>query len=259
MNVEIINPEAVRDLYKNHGMFACTCYNTPEKYAEKVGQTCSKNNHYSGSRCEYIKFKITNLDRGTSEQALRHEIGTDIPFEYQDNYSFFDYSQSIINVPADEIVKNMASFRYIDKSGFKWEVPKAIKQIPAARLMYDELMEQINATRTKILDTLTKNGVASNVANEAVNFVLPRATTTDFVIGFTPEALINFCHKRLCSRAQEFINQLAKLMKSEIAKYNPVFAEELVPYCEHYLWCPEGKASCGRKPTRDELIITLKK
>ena len=26
MKVEIINPEQVADLYKNHGEFACTCY-----------------------------------------------------------------------------------------------------------------------------------------------------------------------------------------------------------------------------------------
>ena len=59
MKVKIINPEQVRDLYRNHGQFAATCYNTPEKYAEKVGRSCGETNHRSGSRCEYIKFQIT--------------------------------------------------------------------------------------------------------------------------------------------------------------------------------------------------------
>lgn len=87
MNVEIKNPEVLTNLYHNHGVFAATCYNTPEKYADKVGKSCEDDGHMSGSRCEYIKFKITGLDRGTSEQCLRHEIGTAVPFEEQDNYS----------------------------------------------------------------------------------------------------------------------------------------------------------------------------
>ena len=66
MKVEIINPEVLTDLYKNHGVFACTCYNTPEKYADKVGKACQQDGHMSGSRCEYIKFRITGLDRGTA-------------------------------------------------------------------------------------------------------------------------------------------------------------------------------------------------
>lgn len=68
MQVEILNPDVVRDLYKNHGVFACVCYNTPEKYAERVGQSCQDNGHFSGSRCEYIKFRIKDIDRGTAEQ-----------------------------------------------------------------------------------------------------------------------------------------------------------------------------------------------
>ena len=57
MKVELINPEVVANLYKNHGVFACTCYDTPEQYAEKVGKSCVADGHMSGSRCEYIKFR----------------------------------------------------------------------------------------------------------------------------------------------------------------------------------------------------------
>ena len=103
MKVEIINPEIVENLYHNHGVFACTCYNTPEKYAAKVGKSCEQDGHMSGSRCEYIKFKISDLDRGTAEQALRHEIGTEIPYEFQDNYSFADFSDLIKDVSPDQI------------------------------------------------------------------------------------------------------------------------------------------------------------
>lgn len=253
MVVEIINPEVLVNLYKNHGVFACTCYDTPEKYAEKVGKSCVADGHMSGSRCEYIKFRISGLDRGTAEQALRHELGTVVPYEFQDNYSFADYSELIKDVSPDQIVKNMASFRYIDKDGFEWVTPKEIEKRPAAKERYDWLMNTINGIREEIREILIEDGCTPGAATEAANFTLPRATTTSFVIGFTPEALIHFCHKRLCTRAQEFIQELAMQMKAAVRSVSPEFAQELVPQCKHLLWCPEGKRCCGAAPTKQEL------
>ena len=258
MNVEIINPEVVENLYHNHGVFACTCYNTPEKFATQVGKICQHDGHMSGSRCEYIKFKISGVDRGTAEQALRHEIGTDVPYEFQDNYSFSDYSELVKDVSPDQIVKNMASFRYIDKDGFEWETPATIKNSHKAKLIYDDLMLFINAQRKAIKEALEEDGIKPKMATQDANFVLPRATKTEFVIGFTPEALIHFCHKRLCTRAQEFVREMAKLMKKEVAKYSEEFAKELVPHCQHLLWCPEGEHCCSAYPTKKELVNLLK-
>ena len=258
MNVEILNPEVLTNLYHNHGLFACTCYNTPDKFADKVGKSCEDEGHMSGSRCEYIKFKITGLDRGTSEQCLRHEIGTAVPFEEQDNYSFSEYSELVTDVSPDQIVKNMASFRYIDKEGFSYEIPATIVKCTKAEAKYRYLMEIINDYRTLIKDALVEDGVPEKRAVQDANFVLPRATTTEFVIGFTPEALIHFCHKRLCTRAQEFIRELAVKIKQEVSKYNAEFASELVPHCQHLLWCPEKKHGCGAYPTRAEVQNILK-
>lgn len=259
MEVKIINPEVLTNLYNNHGQFACVCYDTPERFAEKVGKSCQNDGHMSGSRCEYIKFKVTGLDRGTSEQCLRHEIGTSVPYDMQDNYAISEYSELVKDISPDQIVKNMASFRYIDKNGFEWETPKNIKNISAAKIIYDGLMEDINTARAAIKEILLENGIEEKKAVEDANFVLPRATLTEFVIGFTPEALIHFCHKRLCVRSQEFIRKLAKLMKKEVMKYNEDFAKELVPQCQHLLWCPEKSMSCGARPTKVELIATLEK
>lgn len=253
MKVEIINPEVVENLYSNHGVFACTCYNTPEEYAEKVGMSCQNDGHMSGSRCEYIKFKVSELDRGTAEQALRHEIGTVIPYEFQDNYSFADYSELVKDVSPDQIVKNMASFRYIDKDGFGWETPATIMKCEKAKAIYDNVMTFINEGRRDIKAALEESGVDAKRATQDANFVLPRATKTEFVIGFTPEALIHFCHKRLCTRAQEFIRQMAQQMKTEVAKYSERFAKELVPQCQHLLWCPEGKRCCGAYMTKEQM------
>lgn len=252
MKVEILNPEVLRNLYKNHGQFACVCYNTPEKHAEKVGKDCQETGHVSGSRCEYIKFRISDLDRGTAEQCLRHEVGVYVPFEYQDNYSFADYAEVVKNIPSDQIVKNMASFRYIDKDGFKWETPADIQMYPDIKVFYDGLMQYINGARRMLKKMLEAKGIDPKKATEDVNMVLPRATKSEFVIGMTPEALIHWCQQRLCNRTQEFIRYLAHLIVSEIRPINPRFADECVPKCKHLLWCPEGKRSCGMYPTKEE-------
>lgn len=257
MNVTILNPEVLQNLYRNHGVFACTCYDTPEKFAEKVGKTCEREGHMSGSRCEYIKFKIDGLDRGTAEQCLRHEIGAQVPIECQDNYSFSEYAELVKDVSPDQIVKNMASFRYIDKDGFQYDTPATIKRCDKANEAYVRLMNTINSSRKEIKDALVESGVPEKRAVQDANFVLPRATTTSLVIGFTPEALIHFCHKRLCTRAQEFVRELAIKMKEACYKYNEEFASELVPHCQHLLWCPEKGHSCHAFPTRDEMIRIL--
>ena len=258
MKVEILNLDVLKDLYKNHGVFACTCYDTPEKYAEKVGKSCEKDGHMSGSRCEYIKFRITDVDRGTAEQCMRHEIGVSFPFEDMDNYSFDSYSDKVIDVSPDQIVKNMGSFRYIDKEGFSYTTPKEIKANFSASTLYDYIMESIESARKEIKMILEDAGVNEKRANECANFVLPRATESTLTIGFTPEALIHFMHKRLCNRAQPEIRNLAIMMRDAIEEINPDFSHELVPHCAYLLWCPESKKmTCGKFPTKDEVLELL--
>ena len=253
MEVKILNPDILKNLYKNHGEFACTCYATPDKYAEKVGKACETNGHMSGSRCEYIKFRITDIDRGTAEQCMRHEIGVSFPFEDMDNYTFDEYSEKVIDVSPDQIVKNMGSFRYIDKSGFTYTTPEEIENNKRARIIYDTLMCYINTARNDLKDALNGADIDAKRINECINFVLPRATNSTLTIGFTPEALLQFMHKRLCKRAQPEIRKLAVLIKKSIEECNPEFAKELVPHCSHLLWCPEGNMSCGAYPTKNEL------
>ena len=253
MEVKILNPEVLKSLSYNHGVFACTCYNTPEKYADRVGKSCGENGHMSGSRCEYIKFRLTNIDRGTAEQFMRHEIGVSVPYEEMDNYSFADYSELVVDVSPDQIVKNMGSFRYIDKDGFTYTTPNEIEQAYSVKLEYNKVMRAIEKSRKKIKEMLIERGVSDKRANECANFVLPRATENTLTIGFTPEALIHFMHKRLCTRAQPEIRKQAIAMKMAVAEINPEFAKELVPHCDHLLWCPEGNMSCGRRPTKKQL------
>ena len=256
MNVTLLNPDVLKNLYKNHGEFACECYDTPKKYAERVGKSCEESGHMSGSRCEYIKFEIEG-DRGTLEQTMRSEIG--VRYNPEEKYYYMDMIEAIPRVSPDEIVKNMASFRYIDKNNFTYVTPRNIEKYPQALAFYHNCLSNIDTTRRLIKEILIENGVDPHKAVEDANFVLPRATNTKLTIGFTPEALITFMHKRLCSRAQDEIHDIAIAMKKAVSEVNPEFAKELMPHCQYLLWCPEGKKSCGAYPTREELKKIINK
>ena len=256
MNVKIINPEVLQNLYKNHGEFACECYATPKKFAEKVGKSCEADGHMSGSRCEYIKFEI-EADRGTLEQMMRSEIG--VRYDNQDKYYYMDLIEAIPRVSPDEIVKNMQSFRYVDKNDFTYVIPHNIEKNEKALALYQNCMSNIDTTRKAIRDILIQeDNIDPHKAVEDANFVLPRATNTKLTIGFTPEALSRFMWKRLCVRAQDEIREVAIAMKKTIMEINPDFAKELVPHCTYLLWCPEGeKYTCGAYPTREQLKKAL--
>ena len=43
--VDLVNKEQVKHFIEEHGRFACVCYNTDTKYAEKVGLECLKSGH----------------------------------------------------------------------------------------------------------------------------------------------------------------------------------------------------------------------
>lgn len=250
MFVKIINPEQVKDLYFNHGQFAATCYATPEKYAERVGRSCAETNHRSGSRCEYIKFQITG-DRGTLEQFMRHEIG--VRYDEIDKYQYQDRIDMVVDVNPCNIVKNMQSFRYVLMDNFEYTTPTEIRECPEARAIYDATMVNINEARKNIRTLLLEKGVEKSRAVECANFLLPRATNLVLTIGFTPEALIQFMWKRLCTRAQPEARKLALLMVACVKEVHPGLAKELVPHCQHLLWCPEKDRSCGMAPTHEQL------
>ena len=254
LKVKILNPEVLENLYKNHGEFACTCYDTPKKFADKVGKSCQESGHMSGSRCEYIKFEIEG-DRGTLEQMMRHEIG--VRYDEIDKYAYSDRIEMIVDVNPNNIVKNMQSFRYIDKNDFTYVIPKNIERYHDVKELYEDTMAFIDARRKLMRDMLVGHGVDYKKAVEDANFVLPRATNLILTIAFTPEALIQFMFKRLCTRAQDEITDIAILMKQEVAKINERFAKELVPHCKYLLWCPEGEKCCGAYPTKDELMKTI--
>ena len=182
--------------------------------------------HYSGSRGDYIKFLVTEVPRFTVDQAVRHEVG---------------------------VFKNVQSFRYVDKETFCYEVPVEITDSQEMLDKYSEFMNLSSALYEEIQDYVYNKTESHERANEQARYVLPMATHTAFVIGFTVEALIHFCNMRLCVRAEDTIHYLATLMRDATIEVLPELKPKLVPNCQAFLWCPEGAKSCHAYPTKKEL------
>lgn len=224
--IEILNPEEVKELFNRWGRFATKCYDTPVKFANKVGKFCLKSGHFSGSRTRYIEIDVSNVPRALVDQIIRKEQG---------------------------FVKNVESGRYIDFSDFEYYTPPLIANIPEAKEIYDNHMLSTRETYSKLVEILNKNGITGERAFEAARGVSPMNYRTGMVIGMTIEALIELCHKRLCTRTQEHSRHLIKMIRDAVVEIVPELAPYTVVQCEHLLWCPEGNKCCGLYPTKEEV------
>lgn len=217
--VELINKEDVKEYIKRHGRFAAICYNTDEKYSEKVGESCLKSGHLSGSRHLYFEFKITNVPRSLVDQMVRQEQGVN---------------------------KNVQSFRYVNKENVNVYVAPEIEQIKEITSTITILEKVISDTYSLIVSTLKSKGYSDEQCNEIARTVIPIGQQTSYNIAFNIEGLMRLANVRLCNRAEYPIRTLTKMMIDEVIKVEPRYKPYLVPQCVKIGKCPEGKHSCGK-------------
>ena len=225
IKVELLNPEEVKNFIKNHGIFACECYQTPEKFAERVGLSCLKEGHTSGSRADMFKFRI-HAPRYTCDQIMRHSVGTAI---------------------------NCQSQRYVDMDdNFSIYAPPQVMANDIATTLYQYYEDTCKEHYALVRREMNNLGITGEKANDLMRTMLPIGVACNLTMGFTIEALMHFMNKRLCVRADEPIRQVARLMRAEVLRVEPRYEELLVPQCVSSLFCPE-KHGCGRYPSRDEV------
>ena len=222
IKVTLLNPDEVKNFIRNHGVIACVCYDTDEKYAERVGYSCLKEGHTSGSRGDYFKFEI-ECPRFTADQIVRHEQG---------------------------VFKNMQSQRYVDMDNFDIYMPPNVANDKQLRALYEEYERTIREWYKMSRVEMKARGIDGERANDLMRTLLPIGVKTKLRMGFDIEALIHFMHKRLCMRADLPIRQVARLMRDEVLAVAPRYEEFLVPQCEDLLYCPE-RHSCGRHPSKN--------
>ena len=225
IKVELLNPEEVKNFIKNHGIFACQCYMTPEKFAERVGMSCLVEGHTSGSRADMFKFRIYSR-RFCADQIMRHSVGTAI---------------------------NCQSQRYVDMDdNFSLYVPPQVYNDEVLRKAYQEYEDNCKLQYKAIRLVMTANNITGEKANDLMRTMLPIGVPCNLTMGFTIEALIHFMHKRLCVRADLPIRTVAKLMKEAVLEVEPRYAELFVPQCQADMYCPE-KHGCGAYPNKEEV------
>lgn len=225
--IEILNPDEVKILFNRWGRFAAKCYDTPIKFADKVGKSCLKSGHFSGSRTRYIEIDVSNVPRALVDQIIRKEQG---------------------------FVKNVESGRYVDFSNFDYYTSPLIANIPEAKEIYDNQMLSAREAYKKLVKILNDHGIEGERAFEAARGVSPMNYRTGMVIGMTIESFIDLCHKRLCVRTQEHSRHLIKMIRDAVIEIVPELAPYAVKQCEYLMWCPEGSKCCGYYPTKEEVL-----
>ena len=217
-NVELVNKEEVKNFIKRHGRFASVCYDTDEKYSEKVGESCLESGHLSGSRHLFFEFKITGVPRSLIDQLVRQEQGVN---------------------------KNVQSFRYVDKSNVNIYIAPEIKTDGYLQLEIMSLEQHIQKVYSLITKTLKDSGYSKEEANQSARSVIPIGQQSALNLGCNIEGLIRLANVRLCTRAEFPIRKLTGMMIKEVLKVEPRYKKYLVSQCVKLGYCPEGKHGCG--------------
>ena len=223
--VDLVNKEQVKHFIEEHGRFACVCYDTDTKYAEKVGLECLKSGHFSGSRHLYFVFDLKMIPRFTIDQLVRHEQG---------------------------VVKNVQSLRYCNKDGkinlymateFEDNIEARNKLVEYENyfsIIYELLQKSF---KTPLLsDDRTIN--SKERLNEVTRTIMPIGIASECSFACNLEALIHLANVRLCNRAELPIRHLVQLMVNEVLAVEPRYSKYLIPKCMKYGFCDESK-SCG--------------
>ena len=163
-------------------------------------------------------FAIEGIDRSVSHQLVRHRIAS--------------YSQR--------------SQRYVSEKEFEYITPPSIQANEEASEIFKATMNTINEAYNKLSDL--------GIPKEDARYVLPNACETKIIVTMNARSLFNFFNHRCCNRAQWAIRALAYQMLRLVQKVAPETFKNSGPYCVSHGYCPEGKMSCGRFSTLEQIL-----
>lgn len=185
---------------------AAECYNSEPTPTAVLH--CLDSGHLSIAEFVDFHFRISEVSRAYSHQQVRHRIAS--------------YAQR--------------SQRYADEN-FGYITPPSIQNNGEALSIYLQTMGQLRYNFAKLQEL--------GIPKEDARYILPNAHLTSIHVKFNGRTLIEFAHKRLCTRAQWEIRDVARKMRDAVGTICPIISNRMVPSCEHYGICKE-KNSCGR-------------
>lgn len=206
--------------------------------------------------CYSSKADIDSLLEDLTETKVQsfvgklEELGHQSPFEH---VSFTYGLEGVSRALLSQITRHRigASFsvrsqRYCSEDSFGYVMPPSIAAHGKHSVRYKALMADIQNFYNKLVEL--------GVPKEDARMVLPNACETRMVLTMNLRELWHFFELRCCTRAQWEIRALAKEMLRLGKKAAPVLFHHAGAACEKG-FCPEGRMSCGRKPTLDELFM----
>lgn len=200
----------------------------------------------------------TLIDSLTQEEVEKfvsklEESGHESPFEHA---SFTFALEGVTVAFLKQITRHrhasfsVASQRYIDFTNFEDVMPDAIKNNDEARIAYRFAMADVRSSCEK----MQKAGIK----NEDIRSILTNSCTTRMIVTMNVRALWNYFKLRCCARAQKEHRQVAMEMLRQCKEVAPVLFRHAGPSCVRGV-CPEGKMSCGKAPTLEEVMKVYNK
>ena len=195
--------------------------------------TIKKNHHYSVFEHVSFTFGIEEVSRVLLAQITRHRIAS---------FSV----RSMRYAPIDDRLNSMLGSTIVEQRLMNYNTNPLNYSEDALRTFHKAYEESI-----KYYQELKSLGVSQ----ENARYVLPNGTKTTIVLTMNARELMHFFSLRCCKHAQSEIRVLAKEMAELVTKVAPILFKDMNgPSCEQLGYCPEGKRSCHRYPTIDELI-----
>ncbi|WP_400249925.1 FAD-dependent thymidylate synthase [Methanomethylophilus alvi] len=168
--------------------------------------------HHSVIEHAVFTFSVEGVSRALTHQLVRHRIA-----------SFSQQSQ-----------------RYVRLSEPTYVVPETVKRDPEAMKVYEETMDGIWDSYSKL--------IGMGIPAEDARYVLPNGCTTNITITMNARELLHFFSMRCCNRAQWEIREMADEMLRLCKEVSPVIFSDAGPACIRGS-CPEGKKTCGHPRT----------
>lgn len=168
--------------------------------------------HHSVIEHAVFTFSVEGVSRALTHQLVRHRVA-----------SFSQQSQ-----------------RYVRLSEPTYVVPETVKRDPEAMKVYEETMDGIWDSYSKL--------IGMGIPAEDARYVLPNGCTTNITITMNARELLHFFSMRCCNRAQWEIREMADEMLRLCKEVSPVIFSDAGPACIRGP-CPEGKKTCGHPRT----------
>jgi thymidylate synthase (FAD) len=191
----------------------------------KLVRVLVRSGHHSALEHASFTLAVDGVSRACTHQLVRHRVAS----------------------------YNQQSQRYVNfGGGDSFVVPPTIAANAEAQQVFLEAMDEARAAYDRLVELGLAEGRGKESVQEDARFVLPNAAETKIVVTMNARELRHFLQVRCCNRAQWEIRDLAWRMRAMLKGVAPNLFEGTGPGCL-YGDCPEGKMTCGKPYTPEEV------